>query len=370
MTQGIRGEWPYGLSENNHGTNNIFPTQPTSDYWPPYTSTYPGVPPEASWTENKREKTGVIQQWNIGVQHEFTQNVLLEVNYIGNHSSHLPMFYSANTPLPGPGTIGTPGHNYPIPIVGILNGLGNYASANYHGLQAKVEKRFSNGFQLMGSYAWGHNLNVGGSSFAASTAPQNPYDWRADWADGDYDYRHIFTISYIYQLPVGSGRRYLSNANPVVKQVLGGWTLSGITRYTTGPPVNITIPTDNANAGTGGQRPDYIKGFPARVISSSDRTQGWLNPASYVYAPPYEFGNLGRATGRAPGMGNWDFGLFKDFDIHEGRQYFQFRAEGFNVFNNVDFGAPASSFTSPGFGTITSVTEPSREIQLALKFVF
>jgi hypothetical protein len=367
--QGVRGEWPYAVSNNGSGTNAIFPDMPMEAYWPNYTTPQPGTPPTAAWTEHQHQKTAYTQQWNLGIQHEFTRNTLLEVNYIGNHGLHMPIFYAGNPALPGPGTIGTPAHPRAFPQVGPLSGLGDQGSSDYHALQAKFEKRFANGLQFLASYAWGHYMDLGGASFALSTAPQNPYNWRADWANGTYDFRHIFTASYIYQLPFGNGKRWLTNANPVAKQVLGGWTGSGITHYTTGPPVNIGIPFDNANSGSG-QRPDFIPGFPARVISTSDRTKGWLNPASYVVASQYTYGNLGRNTARGPGFGNWDFGLYKDFNIHEGRQYFQFRAEGFNVFNIVDFSAPSSTISTPSFGDISSTVQPAREIQLALKFVF
>jgi hypothetical protein len=371
-SQGPRGGWPYGIGESDSGTNTVLPNLPVETYWPDYTTPQPGTPPSSAWAERQHQKNSYVQQWNVGIQQQFMRNVLLEVDYIGNHGLHITCEgCQANPPLPGPGVVGTPEHPRAHPLAGFLNGLNNIGATDYDALQAKFEKRFSNGFSFLATYAWSHQMSVVADAYAGgfSYGAQNPFDAWADWGNGAFDYHQILTLSYIYQLPLGNGKRWLANANPVAKQALGGWTVSGITHYNSGPPVNIGIPIDNANDESP-QRPDFIPGFPARVISTSDRTQGWLNPASYVVAPEYTFGNLGHNSARGPGFGNWDMGLFKDFDIHEGRQYFQFRVEGFNIFNIVDFSSPASTINVPGFGDITSTTQPAREIQLALKFIF
>ena len=102
--------------------------------------------------------------------------------------------------------------------------------------------------------------------------------------------------------------------------VLGGWALSGITRYNTGAPVNVTISFDRANVGFGAfQRPDRILGQPARVTGSGDKTKGWLNPEAFAVPEQYTFGNLGRNTERGPALANWDIILFKNFLLPEKR---------------------------------------------------
>ena len=370
QAQSIRGQWPYAISQFVSGTNVITPNDPVGTYFPSYTTVQPGTPPSASWAVGHNTKTTYSQQWNLDVQHEFTRNVLLDVDYIGSRSVHLPTYTAYNTVDPGPGTVGSAQHPRPYNDLGPMNTCSNTSNMAYEALQVKFQKRFSNGLQFLAFYVYGKEEDLAGASFGNSTfGAQNPNNARADWADGNYDIRHTFKASYIYQLPFGQGKRWLGRSNAITDGILGGWNVSGITTYHTGIPVNVSIPFDNANDGGTPQRPDYIPGFPARVISSSDRTQGWLNPASYVVAPQYTFGNLGRNTARGPGLGNWDFSAYKDFKIHEGRQYFQFRGESFNLFNNVNFGNPGGTFGTSSFGVISSAAA-AREIQLGLKFVF
>jgi outer membrane receptor protein involved in Fe transport len=371
MNQSIRGQWPYAVTQGFNGTNVINPDSPVETYFPAYTSVQLGTPPSALWAIGHNQKTTYSEQWNLNVEHEFPKNMLIAANYVGNHALHLPMNYIGNTPAPGPGTIGSPQHPLPIngiPGVGLLFQMGNYATSDYEALQVKFQKRFSDGLQLSAYYVYGKQMDLAGSSFGLTRTPQNPNNWGADWADGNYDVRHSFKAAYIYQLPFGRGKRWLGNSNGVVDAILGGWNVSGITTYRTGVPVNILIPFDNANIGTRSQRPDYIPGFPARVISSTDKTHGWLNPASYMVAPPYTFGNLGRNSARAPGLENWDFSAYKNFNIREER-YFQFRGDFFNLFNHTNFGAPGSVFGNSNFGVISNAADP-RFVQLGLKFVF
>ena len=379
LTQNMRGQWPYAVSQGFSGTNVIFPNDPVATYFPAYTSVQPGTPPSALWATGHNQKTTSSMQWNADVQHQFTKNVLLDVAYVGNHGIHLPTYFVGNAPEPGPGTIGSPQHPRPInniPGVGQLLQQGNYGSSNYEALQMKFQKRFSNGLQLLAFYVYAKQMDLEGSAFndtgsgttfAQSSAPQDPNNWRADWGYGTYDIRHSFKAAYVYQLPFGSGKRWLGNSKGITDAILGGWNVSGISTYRTGVPVNIVLPFDNANTGTT-QRPNYVPGFPSRVISSTDRTHGWLNPASYAVPPQYTFGNLPRNFARAPGLENWDFSAYKDFAIHEG-QYFQFRAEAFNLFNHTNFGAPGAVLGTPNFGVISSAADP-RFVQLGLKFVF
>jgi hypothetical protein len=249
----------------------------------------------------------------------------------------------------------------------------NKATSNYHSLQAKLEKRFSSGLQFLGSYAWGHHIDVGGSGNSTQSFPQDQRNLRGDRASGFADFRHVFTGSYLYELPFGKGKRFLTDASAFVNTALGGWAVSGITRYTTGAPVNVRIDFDRANIGFGSfQRPDRVLDRPARVRSSGDKTQGWLNPEAFAVPEQYRFGNLGRNTERGPAFGNWDIILFKNFALPGERMTLQFRTEYFNAFNTVNLANPSSgSFTrNPNFGHILGTQNAARQIQFGLKLLF
>jgi hypothetical protein len=366
-SQGIRGQWPYALSDNLSGFNNGTTLIPVQTFFSPDLDVTPGSTPSGIFALGRKDRTGYTQQWNMGVQHELAKDLLLEVNYIGTRGVKMPVFFVSNTPLPGPGDIQA---RRPFPQAAALQEDNRKASGIYNGLQVKLDKRFSNGLQFLGSYAWSHQIDVGGNGNSDGATPQNEYNLQADRANGAFDFRHTFTGSYFYQFPFGKGRRFLTDANGILNQIIGGWEITGVTRYTSGPPLTVTINFDNANTGTGGQRPDRVLGQPAQLPNAGDKTKGWLNPAAFEVAPQYQFGNLGRNTERGPGFGNWDIGIFKNFPLPRENTYIQFRTEFFNAFNNVNLGSPGATLGNPDFGQITSTVNRSREIQFALKVIF
>ena len=181
--------------------------------------------------------------------------------------------------------------------------------------------------------------------------------------------RHIFTVSYSYELPFGRGKHFLGGASGAMNQLVGGWELTGITRYNTGVPLNVLLGFDNANDGAARpvQRPNLV-GREGK-LPDHGKTSGWLDPAAYAVPAQYTYGNLGRNSVRAPGLGNWDFGIFKNFPLHEGARL-QFRAEFFNIFNHMNPGPYGTTLGAPNFGVVTTTQTSSREIQLAMKLLF
>ena len=380
--QAGRGQWPYALSEPISVLNRGTTLTPIDTMYSADTSVTPGTTPSVLWSWDRKDRFGYTQQWNFGVQHELANELMLEVGYVGSKGTKVPIFSFANLPPPGPGVVGCPPapcapgqeHPRPFPINNNFMIVGeNKSSSNYHSLQVKLEKRFSSGLQFLGSYAWAHHIDVGGSGNSTQSFPQNPRDLNGDRASGFADFRHVFTGSYLYELPFGAGKPFLSNAPAFVNHVLGGWAVSGITRFSTGAPVNVVLSFDRANNGFGNfQRPDRVLGQPARAFVSGDKTQGWLNPAAFAVQEQFTFGNLGRNTERGPAFGNWDIILFKNFALRKERVRLQFRTEFFNAFNQVNLGNPSSgSFSrNPNFGSIFGTQNAARQIQFALKLLF
>jgi hypothetical protein len=379
--QGTRGNWPYAISETISGRNT--PETLPADlryigaFMPTYIEPVPGVPPDSQHVLGRLDRTGYAQQWNASVQRELARDLLFEVNYVGSRGVKQSIFTNINTPQPGPGVVGSPQHPRPFNQYGAMSLMTNISSSTYHSLQIKAEKRFSNGLQFLSSYAWGKHIDIGGSCFSCSASPQNPYDPAADRALGNFDFRHVWTHSWFYQLPFGQGRKFLSGATGVLNQFVGGWEITGITRYNTGGPINVFMSEDIANIGPRSlaQRPDRV-GPSTRNINPNDKTQGWLNASAFRTPAPFNFGNLGRNTEKGPGFGNWDLGIFKNFPIQGETRMLQFRAELFNAFNHPNLGNYDSRFCepiatcNPNFGRIFSMQNASREIQFALKFLF
>jgi hypothetical protein len=355
----------------------------------------PGTPASAyAWSEY-HNPTPYSEQWSFGVQRQLAHDLMLEVDYVGNGGRHMSFLINRNDPQPGPGVVGQPGHfrpyqyadplggTYPSsPGLGAVSGTEDYATSDYNGLQVKLEKRFSNGLQFLGSYAWSHYLDIGGCGLTQSysnpvsqpTIPQIDNDPTADRADGCFDFRHIFTGNWVYDLPVGHGRSFMRNSGKFVDALLGGWEFTGIYHANTGSPLTVNINFDNANIGQSmlSARPDYVSGQPQRTTPppGTDITTGYLNPNAYVVAPQYTYGNLGRGTVRNLGMQNFDLGLYKSFPIRENRESFQFRAEFFNAFNHTNLGMIDGTLEDATFGSIGSTQNSARQIQFALKFYY
>ncbi len=373
--QGIRGQWPYAVSDNLSGKNDPVVNAPVETFFDPNLDVTPTSKPAGIFALGRTDRSGYTQHWNLGVQRQLAQDLLLEVDYVGTKGTKMATFLNTNTAQPGPGAIGSPEHPRPFPAADTLSEGLDLATSIYHSAQVKLEKRFNNGLQFLGSYTWSHYIDVAAGG-PGGTNVQSEYNIRADRASGLYDFRHIFTGSYFYQLPFGRGKRFLSNAGGIVNGFAGGWEITGVTRYNSGPPINVGLTIDNANVGGGAQRPNRILGQPARVSVPGDPTQGWLNPAAFQLPAPFTFGNLGRDTERGPGFGNWDLGFFKNFPLHGEHTSLQFRSEFFNLFNHTNLGGPSASFCEPiatcnsNFGRIFSTANNSREIQFALKLLF
>ncbi|MBZ5564227.1 MAG: TonB-dependent receptor [Acidobacteriia bacterium] len=376
--QGIRGQWPYAVSEQKAQVNyySTLPSAltPGETFFPANTSVLPGGPAASVYAIGRLDKTSYTQQWSLGVQRQLASELMLEVDYVGTKGTKMPTFFITNIAPAGPPG---PQHVAPWPKnPTLMIEDNNFGNSIYHGLQAKLEKRFSNGLQFMTSYAWAHYIDDTGGGNTSGFIPPDPNNLRAQRASGPFDFRHILTVSYVYQLPFGRGKRYLSNANGFVNQTLGGWEITGITHYNSGAPYSVFINYNSANNGWGGdQFPDRIANLPP-PLNPTDKTLGWINPANFQNPAQYTYGNLGRNTERTAGYGNWDFGLFKNFPLHGEKQTLQFRSEYFNFFNNVSLGGPNATYCqplpacNPGFGRISGTQSTERQIQLSLKFLF
>ena len=386
--QGVRGQWPYSLSESLTSTNTPLPNQPIETYFNSYTSVQPGTPPSAQFSLGRHDRTPYVQQWNFGIQRELAQNLMLEVDYVGNEGVKESVYVTANAATPGPGPVGSAQHPRPYSQVGTYYPLVDLGKSNYNALQVKIDKRFSNGLQFLASYAFSKYINIGGSAFSQPSLPENENNIQADRAVGTYNHPNIFTGSWYYSLPFGPGRPYLSGSSGALAKIIGNWQITGIVSARSGDPVNVTIASDIANDGSlAPQRPDLSDPSAPRTVASlmsQDRTKGWLNPARYSFPASYTFGNSGRNTERGPSFANLDFGVLKDFPLGSSEtRRLEFRAEFFNILNHTDFADPGvasatggigsggtGTFGTATFGQIFSTVYDSREIQFALKLLF
>ena len=354
-----RGNWPYSISDNVTGINIAGSTPTRADQL--FGSFDPAqVKPTAQHTISRDLSMPYMQNWNIGIEHQITQSLLLELNYQGAKGTHLQSFLSTNDPLPGPGD---PNPRRPYPAAGALSELKMIATSKYNALTAKAEQRLWKGLTYIASYAYQKSIDLN-SEFGGSS-PQNNQNIKADLAPSGFDQTHVFNTGYSYMLPG-------QNMQGFVRHILGGWQTSGIITLETGRPFNITLPFDNANIGARGsfQRPDLVGDpFPSGWTKTYGPGGLYFDPTAFAVPPPYTFGNLGRNALRGPGYKNFDLTAFKNFFFAE-RIRLQFRAEFFNAFNMVNFSNPGGSFGTPNFGRSTGTQNNQRSIQFGLKLYY
>ena len=332
--------------------------------------------------QDPNQRTPYIQQYNLGVQFEVMPDLVLDVAYVGNKGTKLNGFRNLNqraviTNADGSQSAGP----RPYPAFGDIQWMENRVSSNYNSLQLRLEKRFSKGLSGMVSYTLGEaltdapdHISTSGGGAGIDTGvfrePQNGYDLRAERGPAEFDVRHRFVASYIWELPFGRGRRFGSEWNGPLNFALGGWQLTGIHVLQSGLALTATLGGSTV-LNLGGERrarPNLV-GNP--VLPSSERTiNRWFNTDAFAaFSPsPQAFGNAGVGIMRGPGVANFDFTLAKNFTVNE-RRYFQFRTELFNAFNRANFGPPNIARESSGFGRILSAGN-ARIIQFGLKFYF
>ena len=301
---------------------------------------------------------GYMQNWNLTFEQEIGSQMVLSTAYVASKGTHLSRLYPLNQPDPGPGLIQP---RRPYPEFSGITYIQNAANSNYHSLQARVEKRYSNGLTFLGAYTWSKAL--GDASTLNENAIRNPKCAECEKGRLNFDTRQRFVASYNYELPFGPGKAFLQNG--AAGAIFGGWIISGITTFQTGFPLTVTTGRDAQNNGIGN--------LPDRVLSvdpnPEDRTiNSWIPRAAFVENQPFKYGNAGRGIIDSPGINLWDFSIIREFRVRESMRI-AFHADFFNMLNHAIFGFPNTSLVSAAFGTISSAGEP-RDIQLGLKFNF
>jgi Carboxypeptidase regulatory-like domain/TonB dependent receptor len=334
------------------------------------------------------------QDWNLNVERALGGDWLLEVGYIGTKGTKLPRFIEANPAvyIPGESTqnnadqrrlysgctvTGTTLCTYSS--VGEIAGI---ADSSYNALQVSLKKRFAHGFSMLASYTLSKTLddvssfNITGSASQSvageNDLAQNPFDVKAEWGRSMFDARHRFVESYQWDLP------WFKHPDNWYGHILGNWQVNGITTLMSNTPFTVY---DSSNPSLQGSAPEISGFFSSRPNIVGNPNVGtcpggmpvrtaecWFNTNAFAHAATGQFGDVGRNTMDGPAFQQWDFSAIKTIPIHESMNL-QFRAEIFNIFNNVNFELPNNDINSPGFGQIVAA-QPGRIVQLALKFQF
>jgi hypothetical protein len=326
-----------------------------------------------------------VRSWFFGVQRDLGHNWVVDLSYVGNKGLHEVIINDINQALPQTTVGGSSSvqSRRPNQSYGSIVGTLPLATSNYNGLQAKVEKRFSDGIYLLDSFTWSKSIDIAGQALdgciscgnAGNGIPsvQNIWNWKADRGISADNRPLLNVTSLVWSLPVGKGQWLLPNASGFWNQLLGGWQMTDIFQARSGDPltfsyspspatqVSATIPVYGENA----YRPNQTG---SAVASNKSHTQ-YFNTANFsTPAANVVFGNSPRNAVNSFGFWQIDTGLTKDFAL-TAKSHLQFRAEAFNLTNRTDFGDP-NTMMGTTFGQTTSLAQPGRELQVAAKLVF
>jgi hypothetical protein len=310
-----------------------------------------------------------VQQWSASVQRELARNTTLEVNYVGNKGTHLLDRVNINQPFP----VADPAfcqanptlRDCPVsarkPLPNFTNGTGTLDShwtgySNYNAANVRLERR-STDLALLAVYTWSKSMDdksaaagIGATNgFAGHMDDHNP---NLDYARSDFDVGQRFVLSYVYELPVGRGKKFGSQMNRVADAAVGGWQWTGIATFQQGFPFSVQANDNLGLLEATNQRANLVGNPHANFHKSINQ---WFNTAAFSQPLAGSFGNSGRNILREPGINNWDMGVGKSFSFGD-RASFQFRVESFNTFNHTQWGvdpsSPTAAASGPGTGAI------------------
>jgi hypothetical protein len=320
-------------------------------------------------------KRGYIESWNLIVERRLPGDFLGSVGYVGTQTVHAFGDLDVNASLPGTGQAGQPYNTdvlggVTLPLISQFRTASTlywqgFLSANYHSLQASLNRQFKNGFMVKGAYTWSRAINFADDDGWQGLSWNDPNVMRKNRAAAGYDTPQIFQMSYIYELPMGRGKRWANSG--AAEKILGGWQTSGIFSAVAGQPFQLTASGASLNAVAQTQTPDQIG--PARKLGGIGPGHPFYDPAAFVPVTDVRYGNVGRNSLRGPGSVNFDFSLFRTFRIVE-RLELQFRADAANLFNTPHFLDPNGDITSGNFLTITSANNDERQFRFGLRLAF
>ena len=321
-----------------------------------------------------------ILSYNLTLEHEFGANWFVRMEYVGNHGTHLGgtgdqesglLQLNPSVYIPGQSTENNIQQRRLYPNFGFIGSINSGVNSNYNAGQIEVEKRLGYGLSFQTNYTWSHALNNFGPNgqnalFGIVGINTCGCGRSLDYGPDAGDDSNVFRLSGLYafhHLPV----------NGITDKVVNGWNLSFITNWQSGFPFTSFAEDDNSFSAMGNDRPDITVSNIAATKLSTRRSHAalineWFNTADFVPNAIGTYGNIGKNSMRGPRLFTTDLALLKTGKVGE-RVSYEFRAEFYNAFNNVNFGNPDFGLTDSNFGQISSAGDP-RILQMALKLKF
>ena len=365
---------PYLVAFSSTPADTADPWSGTTDPLP-YNPSKPSFGPFPGITQSYLDphfRQADIQQFNLNVQHRFGADLFADVAYVGTVSHHLYSTNELNPAVFGPGaTEANAQSRRPIfpQYYGQMSALLSNANANYHSLQAELQKRFTRSYSVQAAYTWEKSIDQhSGSLIGDEPGPQDPGNLKAERGLSSYNTGQIFVVNGLWNLPELKGKGILT-------AVAGGWELTTIVGYHTGNPFSVLSGQDNALLG-----PSRVLAERANLTGNAKLAGGrshaaqeaeYFNTQAFGQPAGGNFGTSGRNSFIGPGALQDDVSIMKKLVTlpHE-MGAFQFRFDYFNVLNKTNLGQPNNTLTSgQAFGTINSAGA-QRIGQAAMRFDF
>ncbi|MFZ3331498.1 MAG: TonB-dependent receptor [Candidatus Acidiferrales bacterium] len=355
--------------------------------------------------QDPNQRTPYVEQTSFGFEYQLVGDTVVSATYVGNWGRKEERVRDANQPQITGFDGGCPILQYPYANLSTVTNIDTFAGAgnpcattgshayleeatfdgnsNYNSVEFALRRRISNGLAYSLGYTFAHGLANYRDNLTAQQLPQNSYNYAAEMGNSVLDVRSRFVGNFLWELPLGQGKRFMSGDN-FAGRWLGGWQFNGIVTLQTGTPFNVTANNDGL---VDSNNPVYANciGDPYAGATRNPKlytTTGFIiNPAAFSQPGPGQFGTCAPYQFYGPGIQTWDLSLFKQFRFTD-RYSLQFRTEFFNAFNHPNFANPSANIGSPGsFGKVNNTLAPilgtdsggpgdPREIQFALKLYF
>jgi Carboxypeptidase regulatory-like domain/TonB dependent receptor len=296
--------------------------------------------------------TPSVSQWNLQVQRQLDNNSFASLAYVADRGKNLVRNFNANQQLFG--------IDNALPTSRLFANLGSinvqdtHGNSTYNSLQAQYERRFAHGWQFLGGFTWSKTLDDSCGDLDVCN-PQLYTNYRLEHGRADIDQNYRLTLSSLYELPIGRGKRWGSNWSTPVNWIAGGWQINGIYTLQSGLPFSVSANGTPSNA-----RADQV-GKPAintGFVPGADQSRPantYVSPAAFALpaATLYADGNIvfgapgtaGRNILRGPGSSNLDFAIFKNLSVTE-RIKVELRGQAYNLTNTPHFGNPNGNLGS------------------------
>jgi hypothetical protein len=356
-----------GSNDSRFATNSLPAAVPVANRHPPRNASVIAVLPD--------NQIPRVQEWNLQFEQQLGPDTALNLAYAGAKSDHLMTWFNLNNQI-----LNTPAGTSMYQGTGLTVNLGAATGvAHYDALQVHLSQRFAHDLQYTVAYSWSHTLDNSNGPFSVTGGnsrifilPGRGPDLSMNYGNSDQDQRHSLTLSTLYELPVGRGKRFASAWSRLPNAIIGGWQWNNIVTVSTGTPFDIFINGNPSN------RPDYSGNAGNGALRVVNGTLQWINFAAFIAPPQNQTGvfirpgTLPRNFFHGPGVHTWDMSLFKTIDLGE-QVKLQIRAEGYNILNSPQFTNPDANLSDgpSGFGAIKSTRAFSeRQVQLALRITF